>query len=753
MKRMIFLVSISIALAVCMFFSCNKNDTTPDEEEKKTNEQMDAIIAELLPDQTLSLYTAALKLLEVEKEVTAFTLFAIGNEAFTEGKTLSQGELKRHIVEGCYTVEDLEQLTELTALNGDKLTVEVPAADKVYVNNVLLGSPKKVGNNMVYTVSELIPGSIGESDRKKIAFEIMGYDKNRLPDHPGYPVENAEIKIYNEDGTLYESLLADSQGKASTLVFKDQKYYYAVENDSLSHVYSGWRISGIFASQEEIDRAPKQPGKPPVTGALQFEDTDGDGVIDSKDKAEWKYAGAFAADREAITVYLVPESFEIDYPVQVYTHPLDSRVVFVEREDGASMNVYGTKDENGRLVSVDRLAIKDTEGKEATILIRDSRPSVYYLPDGFVCQLDWDSPSSAAVTITDPTGEYVLYTYIDFAKPPAELKSGQAGRTRTAKSRIRFEDIDPRSTPPSLRANDGVITLAGHHLYLTKCGLPYDPPPTSDMGVIMETETFSYITTLAPVRVSEGVYQVTVPSDAVPSPLSNPADFFNGFNSAAGEICETYDWMTGKGVIAGSEFCAGISAALLASPFFETVPAFFMVCESVVLFTEFGCALHELAGTHLLEGAANLVDNSDMKALYRLVPYVTEMSGRTCGSPLFVEPYLGLDDRDLSVDLGGTPKIDRFYLSPSNPGEGVSYEAIADVSCIAKNSSVTMSIIGTDGYTNTITADFPDGTLNQKRCILLVPGAETGVRDYCSITINSPDGTQVTRNASLVFGW
>jgi hypothetical protein len=110
-----------------------------------------------------------------------------------------------------------------------------------------------------------------------------------------------------------------------------------------------------------------------------------------------------------------------------------------------------------------------------------------------------------------------------------------------------------------------------------------------------------------------------------------------------------------------------------------------------------------------------------------------------------------LGNKSLSIDLGGKASIDNFYLSPSNPGERVDYVAIADVYCIRAGSSVTISIVGTDGYTASDTKDFPSGVLNQ-RCTLPVPGAEAGVRDVCTITVNNPDGTNVTKTASLVFG-
>jgi hypothetical protein len=600
-----------------------------------------------------------------------------------------------------------------------------------------------------------------EPDRQKITFEIIRYNEKGAPGSPGDPLEGIPVRIYNGDETLSEDLVTDNRGIASALIDMDKKYYYRIESDSLSDVYDGWKIAGVFASQEEIDQAPRHPGHPLVPGALRFEDLNGDGLINREDKGDWKYTGEFTAgkEEEKITVYLISGSFEIDYPVKVYTHPLDNRILFVAGEDGSSTDVYGTKDENGIPVSIDRMVIKDAEDSETTILLKDGMPSVYYLPSGFVCRFEWDSPTSASVTVMDPTGENTLHTYVDFARS-ANLKSkvrkqDYAQRKSTGKSRITFEDIPKHTGNMSLR-DGSVISDGSSYVYLTRCDQPYNVLDPREVGIIMNRwdedvlESSGYITTLTPQWVSDGKYVFNVPDAAVPHASAPVSDLVRVLSSLTGSWCETYGILShGWGPEGGTVLCASLSAALLASPLFETAPGFAVVCEGVIVASEVGCVLFDLGGSQLMEGFANFVDISHLKEPYQLIPYVIAHPEDLYGEYIVVHP--GHRVGNLSVDMGGTTRIERFYLSPPNPGKGVNYEAIADVSCIRSGSSVTMSILGTDGYYDTVTTDFPEGVLNQ-RCILWVPGAAVGVRDYCSIEIEAPDGTKTTRNASLVFG-
>ena len=112
--------------------------------------------------------------------------------------------------------------------------------------------------------------------------------------------------------------------------------------------------------------------------------------------------------------------------------------------------------------------------------------------------------------------------------------------------------------------------------------------------------------------------------------------------------------------------------------------------------------------------------------------------------------YGNLNPSPLYVDSGGDPAINAFKLEPSAPIHGEDYVATAYLSCIPAGTLITMSIVGTDGYTDsqsqTVGTDSPhiDATSH-------VPGAESGVYDVCTVVVTPPGGPSLTKTASLVF--
>ena len=94
------------------------------------------------------------------------------------------------------------------------------------------------------------------------------------------------------------------------------------------------------------------------------------------------------------------------------------------------------------------------------------------------------------------------------------------------------------------------------------------------------------------------------------------------------------------------------------------------------------------------------------------------------------------------------PVIESVSISPFDPAPGQSYVFSAEVSCVlvAEGDSITLNIVGTDGYSNSVSCSPPSG--EPFTCTLLVPGAEEGVYDTCTVNI-SPDG--VSKSLGIVF--
>ena len=103
-------------------------------------------------------------------------------------------------------------------------------------------------------------------------------------------------------------------------------------------------------------------------------------------------------------------------------------------------------------------------------------------------------------------------------------------------------------------------------------------------------------------------------------------------------------------------------------------------------------------------------------------------------------PYPNLD-----INIEGENEIVGFWADPGNPPEGVGYMVYASLACLEIGSQIQLSIVGTDGYTNsrTCTAQFEDNT-----CMLSVPGAEGGVVDTITLRVNG----NILDTIRVVFG-
>ena len=107
---------------------------------------------------------------------------------------------------------------------------------------------------------------------------------------------------------------------------------------------------------------------------------------------------------------------------------------------------------------------------------------------------------------------------------------------------------------------------------------------------------------------------------------------------------------------------------------------------------------------------------------------------------------------DEILSFGNFPSINSFTLNPSAPSAGQGYKAIAKLSCMKKGTKIVMDIVGTDGYQKTETTTVSDDTTGEFTATMSVPGSYAGVQDNVNINVTTPDGTNLHKSASLVFG-
>lgn len=304
-------------LALCTLLTlvtaCSKKDKDNNETPTVTAEAK-AIQEYLSVTTGLTIFAASFK----EVSITAadvssgITVFAPDNGAITnydpnarvEAIGLTTAEVKDHIVKGIVKKADLTNGKKLTALSGKELLITVDG-DNIYINGVLIADVNEdVAKQVVYKISNVLC-------RKPGSAEISVYDGTTWStnDPQGKLTADADVALYysrtdfknnqpafigktNASGKITFSNLAP--GIYYLIVKKDNKYNY-FEPDTYNGVPISYKPTGIFQSTAQVNSMPALANSTP--GDFIFQDTNGDGKIDTKDKTYYPFEVVVASNK------------------------------------------------------------------------------------------------------------------------------------------------------------------------------------------------------------------------------------------------------------------------------------------------------------------------------------------------------------------------------------------------------------------------------------------------------------------------
>ena len=339
----------------------------------------------------------------------------------------------------------------------------------------------------------------------------------------------------------------------------------------------------------------------------------------------------------------------------------------------------------------------------------------------------------------------------------ADLKNTRATQKRSKGLHLEIKPINPIAEEtkysPNTRSSisSGTIPMT---LHLKNCEAPVDA--TCFVEVIgLDGKT---LTRCKGVKEATGLYTVHIPKSFYQETVDTQkiAEGCDKVSSMMGKVCYLSG---GVNLMQKLAICTQIAYAITASTGGAAIEAsliFEGACASASALLELYCNTlgygpQDPSAPSLSDLVCQVIENYADKYASRvtLLPYVYAIPNNIYGQPLDVDLTTGyIPDSDIS--WGGSANIASFKLIPSTPSAGVNYVAVAELRCLPEDTFIQMSIIGTDGYTDsvyyTITSDQQNYTAE-----LYVPGAVEGVRDECNITITLPDGTTLTKDASLVF--
>lgn len=447
-------------------------------------------------------------------------------------------------------------------------------------------------------------------------------------------------------------------------------------------------------------------------------------------------------------------------------NPDEPIILDLSNKEGLSVVMMGTKDETGHPQKLEQVIIQIPEEDNPTEIIFDKNEKLkeMFAPNGVRFQFEWLSETETAITLIDPETNEQLNTVIDFSgkgnTPQATSRNTTLTR-RSGDTTLSLVPVPNKDKNEEVSQNSRALSRAGitGSVYLEQCGSPTSAQCWVDVYDYSDLSgSFGrgkYRGRFMCTEVGDGHYQFNLPGNY--HEHHDIADYCDGINNVIGKVCGLNAW-TAPGTGAKEYLCLQISAYIASG--LVTAPVagkFLLACEATSIALDATCSLIN-GNMDLPEGTPTLVDGAcgllrEMDLTWDtplfLVPVVNALPSCIYGIPQIYEAGSVLEP--MKVVWGSHPIINSFTLSPPNPAHGVSYQAIADLICLPIGTKVTMSIVGTDNYTDSKTTTVATGENIRYQATLYVPGAETGVKDVCTVTIVTPSGETISKKASLVF--
>lgn len=447
-------------------------------------------------------------------------------------------------------------------------------------------------------------------------------------------------------------------------------------------------------------------------------------------------------------------------------NPTDPTFITLSNGKNAEAVISGSKTAKGLPNKVQQIIVKNPGETEYTqmYLNDDQLLKQAIAPNGVQMLFEWVSKTKAAVTLIDPNTNEQLNTVVDFSDANNAPAINMNAPKRSGKTTMTLEPTSYEGTALNESTENILHRASGNtgDVYVEQCDYP-----DANEEVLIEVCTWTEVNgygskgkwkrNLLTKNVGKGHYQFTVPSEEYEH--TDFSGFAGKINDIINEIC-SYNAYTLPGSGAKQALCAAISVAITAAGVGISAPVaagFSTACMAISTSMDTVCALVNGNIENIPDGMPTLADQlikilkeEEFKwnRLY-LRPFVNTWSGAKYGNGQVLID--GQQFEATTISLGGSPTIAAFSLNPPAPAHGVSYIATAVMGCLPVGTKVTMSIVGTDGYTNSETSTVPEDGVKSYTAKLKVPGAATGVKDVCTVTVTLPDGSILEKKASLVF--
>lgn len=433
----------------------------------------------------------------------------------------------------------------------------------------------------------------------------------------------------------------------------------------------------------------------------------------------------------------------------------NSELMSIITESGDTITWYGDKNQNGTALNIKTIEQTTIDGIKNFIDFDESGRLISITNNiGVIIEFEWQSSTTAVITANSQKDNYFISTFVDFSnKDNTQNKEKTLNNSNRLKEQLKLDILNNRQYSDLILKEKEIYNTQEDFpksqevwLYISRCNSGYDAKnylilKNATNGITIG-KLVNYVNYS---NVSKGNYSYQLPLCSYPSSATNQ------------QLCASIDAIlrnienTMSAILVDS---APIIYAINYAAFitgYGTVPA--VITDAIVLaLNAINCGISIF---NSYGGVAGMMQRINSEWYYReyiisdlnIIPVAFTKTTTVMGEEYRANPTMNVID--VYLDIPGEPIINSFILNPSHPQEGQGYTATVDYNCIPENSTITLSIEGTDGYSDSVTSNIS----GSGSAVLYVPGAESGVYDLCTVIINMPFGETITMNASLIFGY
>ena len=443
--------------------------------------------------------------------------------------------------------------------------------------------------------------------------------------------------------------------------------------------------------------------------------------------------------------------------LSAFSNPADVQLLRAKTVRGEVIDYFGEKDAAGQATAIHSVRVVNKDGQVTNIGLDDQgRPKRIQAFNGVVFNITWVSNTNFVISALNADGSIQVNVPVDLAAATATsvtstcadcasqtLKSSNTAKAprlnrvqRREPIRLAVSPLDRAQQSPAPAASGGTSLVN-----VMRCGTPVDD---ASVGMtIIPSSNPSNAYTVPAALTGPGQYSASIPIQ--PSPGQDVEDICQDISDVLGVGCEGLSALP-----PGSEarVCASLGlAAARINPIAGGVV--FTACEVGFAGARRYC---DTLGFSPATGAPSLLD--------LICGNISELVDRFAGGQLQLIPVVFIPGEGVintgsatvpssgpfptfNVNAPNAVEIVSFTTSPADPGPFQSYVAEALIHCASPNTQVTISIEGTDGFSDSITTTI-QGDANVS---LFVPGGAQGVVDTVTVAINNGP----TRRVVLVF--